>query len=184
MFAGHRRLLCASVAYLFFTFFVYAQETGAAKDQQLDFSGDPCGNPLMESEGWALINGTVSKIVDGRTFLLITSDDHRVVRVRLAGIALDPRATFSKNAKEFLAKELLNKSAEVLVNPSKWDSLDKHPKKVVGVVGAPSDVALTLLSEGFVRFEQPRPYTMSSYTACQYRRAEADAHAQNIGLWQ
>jgi len=142
----------------------------------------------MESQGWSGVEGTVSKVVDGRTILLVLDDDHELLRIRLAGIALDHRAPFSKQAAEALMRKLLNEAVEVFVNPRKWEFGDKHPRRVVGVVntrnGIPNDPGITLLAQGLVRFERPRPYTMSSYAQCQYRQTEAEARAKHVGLWR
>jgi endonuclease YncB( thermonuclease family) len=98
------------------------------------------------------------------------------------------RGVFSKKAKAHLEELLIGKPVEVLVNPEKWIVLDKRPDQVTGVIhlskGAPSDVGSVLLAEGLVRFNRPRPYTMSAYTTCQYRRLEAEAQSNKLGLWQ
>src|ERR1700694_4725644 len=124
---------------------VHAQHAEVAKpavDQ--DFSKDPCGNPMIESQLWYSIEGKVSKVVDGQTILLTLPDAPQILRVHLAGIALEGRGAFSKKAKQHLGDALLNKPAAVLVNPDKWIFLDKRPEEVTGVVhlseGAPSDV--------------------------------------------
>lgn len=82
----------------------------------------------------------------------------------------------------------LNKPVAVMVNPSKWVGLAKKPKEVTGVVhladSAPSDIGLDLLAGGITRSEEPRPYTMSRNTFCQYRRAESEAQSKKLGLWQ
>jgi endonuclease YncB( thermonuclease family) len=184
-----KTLFYGGLAYLLAACVVQAQNTGTAKPSiDLDFSKDPCGNPMMESQLWYSIEGKVSKVVDGHTILLALADAPHVLRVHLAGIVLDDGGPFSKTAKEHLADTLLNKPVGVLVNPDQWIVLDQRPEKITGVVrlseGAPSDIALTLLAEGLVRFKRPRPYTMSAYTTCQYRRAEAEAKSKKVGLWQ
>ena len=182
-----KRLLRGGLACLFAACALHAQNTGATKPGvQLDFSKDPCGNPMMESMGWYSIEGKVSKVVDGHTVLLAPAGDHQVLRVHLAGIDPERRMPFSEKATELLGEKVLNKSVEVWVNPD--IDMDKHPKRVTGVVylkeGMSSDIGLALLAEGLVRFKRPRPYTMSAHTACQYRRAEAEAHSTKLGLWQ
>jgi endonuclease YncB( thermonuclease family) len=151
--------------------------------QEQDLSKDPCGNPMTENMLWFSAKGRVSRIIDGRTILLTLPHDNKPVRVHLDGIALDGPSPFSERAKEFLGEMLLNKTAEISVNPDEWQG--KLPaQQVTGVVSAPNDVALSLLALGLVRFEKPRPYTMSRYTTCKYQRAEADAHSKKLGLWQ
>ena len=54
---------------------VHPQNTGTAKPGiDLDFSKDPCGNPMMDSQLWYSIEGKVSKVVDGHTILLALPD--------------------------------------------------------------------------------------------------------------
>lgn len=182
-----KRLLHGGLAVLLATCVGHARSEVANPDVQIDFSKDPCGNPMMESMAWQSIEGNVSKVVDGHTILLTLAGDHRILRVHLAGIATERRAPFSKTAKEFLTVKLLNKAVGVPVDPDRWD-FGKHPGKVTGVVhiseGMSNDVGPLLLSEGLVRFNLPRPYTMSSYTACEYRRAQAEAQSKKLGLWQ
>jgi endonuclease YncB( thermonuclease family) len=166
---------------------LHAQDAGAEKPgAELDFSKDPCGNPMMESQLWYSIDGKVSKVVDGHTILLALPDAPQILRVYLAGIALERRGPFSRTAKEHLGVTLLNKPVGILVNAEQWPA--KRPKEVMGVVqlseGIPSDVGLSLLAEGLVRFREPPPYTMSHHTMCQYRRAEAEAQSKKLGLWQ
>jgi endonuclease YncB( thermonuclease family) len=149
-----------------------------------DYSRDPCGNPMVESQLWQSLEGKVLKIVDNRTILLARSDDPKSVRVHPAGIAVERRGPFSRQARKLLEEILLNKSVSVLVQPGK----DKLPGDMTGVIslneGAPKDVGLVLLAEGLARFKQPRPYSISHYTQCQYRRAEAEAQSKKSGLWR
>jgi endonuclease YncB( thermonuclease family) len=183
-----RNLLYGGLACLLAACTVHGQNAGVAKPGiEQDFSKDPCGNPMMESQLWYSIEGKVSKVVDGHTILLTLPDTPQILRVHFAGIALG-RGPFSKKAREHLEETLLNKPVSVLVNPDKWIVLDKRPEEITGVVhlneGAPSDIGVTLLAEGLVRFEPPRRYTMPAYTACQYRRAETEAQSKKLGLWQ
>jgi len=184
-----RKMLRGGWACLLATCAVHGQNAGSRKSGlELDFSKDPCGNPMMESQLWYSIQGKVSKVVNGRTILLALPDTHQLLRVRLAGVAPEGRGLFSKKAKEYLGDTLLNRPVGILVNPEKWIALDKQPEEVTGVVhldeGALHDIGSTLLAEGLVRFKRPRPYTMSNYTMCQYRRAEAEAQSKKLGLWQ
>jgi len=148
-----------------------------------DYSKDPCGNPMLESTLWQSVEGKVLKIVDNRTILVALSDDQKSVRVHPAGIALERRGPFSLQARKLLEEMLLNKSVSVMVQPK-----DKLPGDITGVIslneGAPKDVSLVLLAEGLARFKKPRSYSVSSYTLCRYRRAEAEAQSKKLGLWR
>ena len=163
-------------------------QNGEGKKAELDFSNDPCGNPLIESNLWYSIEGTVVSVKDGRTILISLAEDHHLLRVHLAGIAREHRGSISDIAEAHVREVSLNKPVEVTVNPSKWVGLEKNPKEVTGIVhlaeGAPIDVGLSLLAEGLARSKEPRPYTVSNYTFCQYRRAEAEAQSKKLGLWQ
>jgi endonuclease YncB( thermonuclease family) len=156
----------------------------------IDYSNDPCGNPLIESMIWQPIEGKVLQVADGRTILLTINDGHQRLRVHLTGIKLSSDTSANRIAEQFLAQRLLNKEVEVLVNPSDWPDSSKKPREITGVVHSKtyqqgeSDVAKSLLVRGLVKFAQPRPYTMSGYDACQYRRSEAEAKSEKLGLWQ
>jgi len=173
-----RALFCLALFCLIVPCAVQAQKPDASKPS-VDFSHDPCGDPMVENMIWVGVEGKVSKVVDGGTILVTVTGEKRSLRVHLAGIALEPRVPFPKEASALLTKLLLDKPVEILVNPDRW--LDKKPKKITGVVSEPG---LSLLSQGLVRFRQPRSYTMSAYTTCQYKRAEADARSKKLGLWE
>jgi len=179
--------LCLSVAG-----YIHAQDE-VAKPTLPDFSHDPCGNPLMESQIWAEFKGTVSKVIDGRTVLVTLADEPKTVRVRFVAISLDARTEFSAKARSFVRERALGKPVDVMTNlenwyrEKKWYRGEGHPGSVVGVVflrQMPSDIGLSLLDEGLAYYQQPRPYTMSGHTACEYRNAEQAAREKKIGQWQ
>jgi endonuclease YncB( thermonuclease family) len=153
-----------------------------------DFSHDPCGNPLLESQLWHSIDGRVVSVKDGRTILIVAAEDQRRLRVNLAGIAAVHRGTYSDLTKRHVTEMILNKAIAVWVNPSKWDFSKKKPTEVTGVVysqeTAQTDVGLSLIGDGLARAEQPRPYTMSNYTFCRYRLAESEARIKMLGIWR
>ena len=166
---------------------VQAQNTGSPPTAQLDFSKDPCGNPLVESQLWISIHGNVSQVLDDHTILLALAEAPKTLRVHLAGIS-SASGALAKQAKAHLQELLRDKAVDVLVNPEVWDDEKKRPNQLTGVVhlseGIPSDVGSILLADGWVRFKNPRPYTMSNYTTCRYRRAEADAQSKKLGVWR
>ena len=177
-----RKLLCACWVGLVALCSVRAQNTATARPE-LDFSKDPCGNPMMESHAWSSVKGTVSSVIDGRTILVTLADDHRSLRVHIAAIALEHRKPFSKQARTLLREMLLNKPVEIMVNPDRWDFRDKRPERVTGVVhvsqGPPDDVGLSLLAQGLVRFKAPRPYTMSHYICANMSERKAELTQRN-----
>lgn len=163
-------------------------QNAEGKKAELDFSNDPCGNPLIESNLWYSIEGTVVRVKDGTTILISLAENRHLLRVHLAGIAREHRGSISDLAEAHVREVSLNKPVGVMVNPSKWFGLEKRPTEVTGIVhlidGAPNDVGFSLLAEGLARSDEPRPYTMSPYTFCQYRRAESEAQSKKLGLWQ
>jgi endonuclease YncB( thermonuclease family) len=165
----------------------FAQSTvEEPKGFQLDFSNDPCGNPLMESQLWTLIKGKVLKIADGQTLWVQLIEPRKIVRVHISGIEVLRGAKTSPTAKEFLDREFLGKTVNILINPD-WDYSKRKPKDVTGVVTREPhylDGAEALLAEGLARFAEPLPYTLSGHTRCHYRLTEADAKAKKVGIWQ
>src|SRR5580765_3064506 len=160
---------------------------GRLSSGQIDFSQDPCGNPLVESQIWFPIEGNVSKVMSGDTLLLTLSDSGTPLKVRIAGISVASREPFVQEAKANVERMALQKSMKVLVNPSSWIILDERPHEVSGVVYVKGekevDLGLALIQQGHVRFNPPPPHTMSDYQAWQYRRAEEGAWAKKLGLW-
>jgi hypothetical protein len=125
----------------------FSQNPETAKPQAgIDFSQDPCGNPLMESMIWMPVKGNVSQVVDGRTILLTLADGHHLY-VRLAGVKLSSVTNINRSAEQFLAERLLNKQVEVLVNPSDWPDSSKKPDEITGVVHSRGNNKGTLSAE-------------------------------------
>ena len=165
----------------------FPQEPGKPA-ADLDFSNDPCGNPLVESQAWIGVAGKVLKVSDGNTLQIRVTDDQRILEVRIAGIVPVERGPIASKAGQHLAALALGKKVSVFVNPSKWSFPEKRPKRVVGEVfveeGRSDNLALSLLSAGLVRFKAPPPYTVSRYHLCKYRRAEAEARDKKLASWQ
>lgn len=143
----------------------------------LDFSNDPCGNPLVESQLWLVVEGSVYQVPDGQT-VVVSLKDKRMLRVRIAGISVKSSDATAAKAKELLS-QFLGKPVEILVNTD-WNDEKQKPSKVTAVVG---DFGYLLLSKGLARYHEPRQYTMSSYSTCQYRQAEAQARTAKLGIW-
>jgi endonuclease YncB( thermonuclease family) len=174
---------CANVGFFCVAVLCVSQAQDVPKPQPkviVDFSNDPCGNPLMESNTWIRLEGTLWQIVDGRTLIVLASDPKRTVEVRLAGITLE-RGPAATKAHERL-HELLKQPVELMMSQSDFE---KKPRKITAVAHARNrDVALDLLTGGLARFAEPPPYTASYVTLCHYRKAEEEARAKGVGLWQ
>jgi endonuclease YncB( thermonuclease family) len=153
---------------------------------ELDFSHDPCGSPLVESQLWYSVDGKVVSVEDGDTVLIAVTHGHRSVRVHLVGVAVEQNGALSDEAKRQVSEMVLNKNVGVLVNTD-WLFQKKKPAEIKGVVhlsdGA-GDVGLSLITKALARTDEPRPYTMSHYTFCKYREAESKAKSDKVGIWQ
>ena len=130
---------------------------------------DECPNPVMESMSWHPIAGSVTEVVDARTFRLRT-DDGRLVEASIAGIG-EP---FNPRAAEVLRKRLSGKRATVFVNPTNAEN-----DRIAGEVhdARDRDVALDLLHAGLVSYVEAPAYTLSGYSECLLRIAEREAKA-------
>jgi endonuclease YncB( thermonuclease family) len=183
-----RSVLCGGLLWFSATFTLYAQEPGPKPKVALDFSNDPCGNPLVESQVWSSLKGKVAQVIDGRTLLVTLPHNRPPLRVLLVGVGLDGMEQLAAQDKELLSRLLLKKPVEILVN-SDWELAVKKPTETSGVVrlvkstDGVDDVGLFLLSKGLAKFQGPPPYSMSGYTECQYKHAEAQAQSKKLGIW-
>ena len=135
-----------------------------------------CGNPLVESMAWAVVSGTVVRVVDGRSFLLKTGEG-KMVEVVLGAVDYGRGNEKRRNA---LSSWIQDRPVTVLVNPQSRDA-----KSVVGVVHSASlDVNRELLRTGVAKYKEPIAYSVSNYVACTYRIAEREAKQEKRGLWQ
>jgi endonuclease YncB( thermonuclease family) len=152
----------------------------------LDFSADPCGSPLVESQLWYSVDGTVVEVEDGSTVLMTLTKGHRRVKVHLVGITVTQDGALANEAKQHISDMVFNKTVGVLIN-TEWLYEKKRPAEITGVVhvkdGA-ADVGLSLITKGLARTDEPRPYSMSHYTFCKYREAERKAKSDKMGIWQ
>lgn len=135
-----------------------------------------CGNPLYESMAWFGVTGKVIEVINGNT-LAIVLEDNTKKRVSLAAIASPSlKEESGKVARKALSDLVLGKKITVLVNPNKAEA-----KRIIGCL---TGVTEKLIEMGLVRYEQPKPYTISGYTACVYQQLEAEARIAKRGLWQ
>ena len=180
------RFIVCGVLFLTVVFAVRAQDSKSQSPLGLDYSRDPCGNPMMESQLWTIVEGKVTQVTDGQTLMVNLTDSRDGVRVRIVGIALESGTPSAAKAKEVLSQFLLDKSVEILVNPE-WSQKKNKPSGVAGVVhlkqGPPDDAGYLLVSKGLARYQEPPPHSMPAYNACQYRRAESSARDAKLGIW-
>ncbi len=160
----------------------------------------PCGDPTMESSGWAPVRGKVIKVVDGNTLIMLREDE-MVIGDRLVPLPTDQELLvhlvavdtpdimrpFGVDARRLLERLVGGQHVEVWVNPSVWWRKRK-PKQITGVVHLLTtklgDANLAMIQSGMARHKQSESYSMSNYTECLYRLAQDEARAARRGLWQ
>ena len=155
-------------------------QAGLRSEPLIDFSQDPSGNPLVESQVWFPVDGRVSRVLRSDEILIVLPDSASSVRVHIAGISRE------REAKVAIEHFVLNTQVRVLAN--KPPSAEKHSAEITGALylneGNGEDIGLALLQRGVVRFKAPSPYTISNHQECLYRRAETDARTKKLGLWK
>lgn len=143
-------------------------------EKKFEYEGE-CGSPLVESMTMTLIEGTVVKVVDGDSVVVLTKDKKRR-RIDLVGV---DASDYDAAARRELTAMVLDREVEVLVKHEKYKS-----GRAAGLVHAGAkDVGHELISAGAARYKQPEPYSLSHYTACVYRIIERQAREARRGLW-
>jgi len=137
---------------------------------------DECPNPMVESMGWRLIQGTVIEITGPRSFRLRT-DSGPIVRVSLANIGepVDPEAA------TFLQRLISRKRVSVMANPSA-DPRNEITAEVRD--GQGRDIGHEMLRAGAAAFVTAPAYTLSDYSECVNRIAEREAKVEGVGVWR
>ena len=149
-------------------------------------SGNPCGDPTMESQSWISVTGKVIEIIDGNALVMLHEEKELVVNLAAVDAPL-PGRPFGAAARRYLKDWVSGQQVSVWVNPSALSSAGQKPKQITGVVylGTGSDdVNLALIRNGLARHKKSKPFEMSNYTECWYRIAEAEAREARRGLWQ
>ena len=123
--------------------------------------------------------GVVVGVTDGDTITLLDSDNKQR-KIRLAGIdAPERRQPFSDRAKQHLADLSFKKQATL-----DCFKTDQYKRKICRVWVQGKDVSLAQVRAGlawhYKRFESEQ----TSSERADYARAEDDARALRIGLWQ
>ncbi len=112
------------------------------------------------------------------------------MRVRLVGInAPEGDQEFGRASRLLLESLVLGRAVEVWVNAGQYVILRRsEAKEVTGVVHLRHiemlDVNLLMIQAGLARYVEVKPYMMSRYMECHYRRAEEDSRASRRGLWR
>jgi endonuclease YncB( thermonuclease family) len=134
---------------------------------------DECPNPVTESMGWLLVEGTVVEVTDFRSFRLQTAQG--VVTVSLANVG-EPH---DAGAREALQQMIVGKNVSVERNPSaKGDDITGDVHNVEA-----GDVSRRMLRSGAASYAAAPAYTVSDYSDCLHRIAEREAKADRLGIW-
>jgi endonuclease YncB( thermonuclease family) len=151
---------------------------------QLDFSKDPCGNPLMVSTAYMSVSGKVVEVLDGDTFISVLEGGRRV-QVDLMGMRAPSRKSeLGKASRKHLTNIILNKL--VTIHSSSYEKLEhKHVIGLVSVEGQEglSGVNLEQLKRGLARYKESGP-ELDWWQKCHYQRAEKEAQTEHRGIWQ
>lgn len=149
-------------------------------------SVDPCGDPTVESMVWQSVEGTVIDVLDGDTVVMKSKGDRLLVElVGIESPALNK--PFGMGAQLLLERLVKDKKIWVLINLSDGGWGRPAPEKILGIVHVREqnilDVNLELIRAGLARHKKAPAYKMSSYTECQYIKAEEKAREAKRGLW-
>lgn len=151
----------------------------------LNYDKDPCGNPFMESQLWAMVRGKTMKVIDGSSFEITTRYRKRIT-IHLAGVEV-PQGNnkFAEGSRSFLQNLIAKKEVEILVSPSDWPFRKKKSKELIGVTHTlTKDISLEMIRSGMAVYKAPKPYSMSNYTSCTYELAEREARKAKVGIWK
>lgn len=149
----------------------------------LDFSNDPCGNPMLVSTAYFSLDGKAIEVINGGAFVIALPDGRRK-RVKLISVeAPTLKEKLGEASRRHLARLILNKE----VNIGLSDFEHEKRKQITGLVSVAdldglSGVNLEQLKAGMVRYKQAGG-ALDWYQDCHYKRAESLARAAHRGLW-
>ena len=146
---------------------------------KLDFTQDPCGNPLAENQAYLVTKGRVLKVLSGDT-LIIRFPKGGVKRVHLPCLAVPQIGEQGFEASRAGLVKLLGGKREVEVFLS-WSGLPKA-ESFFAMVGS-FDWTEIQIANGLGRFVPGAGYEMGSYSKCRCQLAEQKAKDQRLGVW-
>lgn len=154
---------------------------------------DPCGNPMLVSQGYTRVEGKVLGVLDPVTLLVEVSNppgdmaacSGKPCKIRL--VNLDPPATpaLAATARRFMLNRLgKSKRVDLLVSPVQ-DGADGISALVFPkhYLRGRYDMTELLLDSGLGTYRSFGPYAVDWYLECRQKRAEERAKDGRRGLW-
>lgn len=124
-----------------------------------------------------IIHGRVDRVIDGDTLQVITADDE--IRVRIRGIDA-PEADQEFGGEARIALDKLVNGRAVILNA---EQKDRYGRVLASVAVNGNDVGLFMLERGYAWFYATYGLQIPAEWRYAYKTAEADARANQIGLW-
>jgi endonuclease YncB( thermonuclease family) len=143
---------------------------------------ETCGNPMMESQLWRSVTGTVDEVIAPTTIRVLVPDPAaHVLIVKLIGVRAPADRDAANAAISFLRRDTRGRRVDILLNPS-----DKYfeRRKSGNVDGWLGGVSAAMIENGLVAYQPPAPYRMSQYDQCQHRLAQERAKQAGVGIWK
>lgn len=171
---------------------------GARGGSQPAPTPDPCGNPLLVSQGYTSFTGTVVRVLDPVTFLMKADKPQagfapmpgctgQPCKVRLVNLDAPSDPDMAALAQRNLLK-ILGTSKRVSLAIS-------HAQYTPGVISAlvtpeplqearwMTEVNEAQLEAGMATYRKFGPYAVDWYIECQLKRAQDRAREARLGVW-
>jgi endonuclease YncB( thermonuclease family) len=127
----------------------------------------------------ALLEGKVVSVHDGDTITLLDATQ-RQHKIRLAGIdAPELSQAFGRVSRQHLADQVAGRTVVI-----EWSKRDKYQRLVGKVLLNGRDINITLIEAGLAWHYKKYATEQSPEDRQRYARAEEQARASRLGLWQ
>ena len=155
------------------------------------FEDHPCGDPKMISTMYTSMDGSNAEVIDVETIVLDLSQRKYEsepiplgrLRLRLAGTARPTSQEVARSCASELRELIEGKDLTVLSAQTLGDD-SIPPGLPVILMSDRIDLNRRLLERGCARFTTRERYELSSWTECNYQRAEHAARKAGLGMWQ
>ena len=145
-----------------------------------------CGSPFIESQLFQWLQARVTKILSGNEIEVMLKDSCPVI-VRLQAIETLPLdKPFGLEAKQYLENRALQQDVDLTVRRDwmpKAKPLISHVLAIVHLRKVFEDLNYSMLCLGLAKYQDPEPYSMSSYDQCIYKKASKAASDKSLGVW-